>query len=189
LRSVRMNVSRLVCLVACVASAPAFAQDLSRPACAHFNPYQMTDAQIAACVGPVSGPHSLPVTNPQVTGNDPDWRGTPVKVQAWANVLVGLPGLENDYDAYLTLENDTEVNVAVVIVRGAAGGTITRLVRLKPEQRLVTKLNEWSELAGQLPIGLSVRVRWMKDGNAGIAMHRARDFGSMVQAVEGGGAK
>lgn len=189
LRSVRMC-STLACHLTVFALAllttpvPSSAQGL--PHCPTFDPYRMTRAEVEACLGrPVPWGDDRPL-NPYNSYGQPLF--TPVKVQAWANVLVGLPGLENDYGAYLTLENDTEANTAQVIVRGASG-VIQRFVFLAPDQRIVERLNDWPELAGQLPIGVSVRVRWMKEGNAGIAMHRARDFGSMVQAVEGGGTK
>lgn len=184
-----MNVAAAVRRVAFVglllSSAPALAQPNDRPECAHFNPYTQTRAEVEACVGP--GTWNDTGFSPYNVSGQPLF--TPVKVQAWANVLVGLPGLENDYGTYLTLENDTEANTALVIIRGAAGGVIQRLFFMTPDQRIAERLNDWPEIQGQLPIGVSVRVRWMKEGNAGVAMHRARDYGSMVQAVEGGGTK
>jgi hypothetical protein len=195
LRSVHMNVSSLVRLsvvVGLLSSVDVAAQpfDIStaphshKPECVGFNAYTWTREQIEACI-----PGSWPVDsgfNPYNPSNQPIF--TPTKVQAFANVLAGLPGLENDYWAFLTLENDTEANTAHVIVRGGVQ-EIHRFVQLAPGARKVEQLNAWPELAHQLPIGVSVRVRWMKEGNAGVAMHRARDFGSMVQAVEGGGTK
>jgi hypothetical protein len=154
------------------------------PACAGFDPYKWTRAQIEACQ---PGGWTTPGFNPYNSLGQPLFQ--PVKVQAWANVLVGLPGLDNDYNAFLTLENDTEDNAAHIIIRGGANGVIQRMIHMRPDERVVERLNEWPELAGQFPIGISVRVRWLKEGNAGIAMHRMRDFGSMVQAVEGGGTK
>lgn len=193
LRSVRMYrfACRVVLASLILSSAHASAQPFSassttpngtNPACTGFDPYTWTRAQIETCL-----PGSWPVNgfSPYNGLGQPLFE--PVKVQAWANVLVGAPGLENDYYAFLTLENDTEANVAHVIIRGGANGVIQRMIFLDPDQRIVEQLNSWPELAGQLPIGISVRVRWMKEGNAGVAMHRARDFGSMVQAVEGGG--
>jgi hypothetical protein len=160
------------------------AQGFSKPECVGFNPYKWSQVQIEACVGPVNWGHDLNPYNPY---GQPVF--VPVKTQAFANVLVGMPGLDNDYDAYLSLENDTEFNWVQVIIRREIGAEIQAGWALTPGQRKVVKLNELTELAGALPLGVSVRVKWMKEGNAGVAMHRARDFGSMVQAVEGGGAK
>lgn len=186
-RSVRMcspfacfAVSSLLLILATSASA----QPNTRPECANFNPYTQTREQIEACVGP--GHWNDSGFSPYNPSGQPLFE--PIKVQAWANVLIGIPGVDNDYGAYLTLENDTEANTAQVIVRGASG-VIQRFFFLSPDQRIAERLNDWPELHGQLPIGVSVRVRWMKEGNAGVSMHRARDFGSMVQAVEGSGTK
>lgn len=188
-----MNASRVLRRVVfaglVLSSMPAVAQSFSvssaiTPECIGFDPYRWTRAQIEGCL-PGSWP--IPGFSPYNGFGQPLFE--PVKVQAWANVLVGVPGLENDYGAYLTLENDTEANIAHVIIRGAAQGPIQRMIPMQPDQRIAERLNDWAELNGQLPIGISVRVRWLKEGNAGIAMHRARDYGSMVQAVEGGGTK
>lgn len=161
--------------------APLLAQS---PACVGFDPYRWTRAQIEACL-PGSWP--IPGFSPYNRAGEPLFDA--VKVQPFANVIVGVPGLDLDFHAFLTLENDYEPNVAQVIVRGGANGVIQRFIHLQPNERIAERLNEWPELAGQLPIGVSVRVRWLKEGNAGVAMHRARDLGMMVQAVEGGGAK
>lgn len=154
------------------------------PACAGFDPYKWTRAQIEACQ---PGGWPIPGYSPYNGLGEP-LLFTPFKVQAFANVLVGLPGLDNDYNAFLTLENDVEANVAHIIIRGGTS-VIQRAISMQPDQRIVERLNEWPELEGQFPIGVSVRVRWLKEGNAGVAMHRMRDYGSMVQAVEGGGTK